>query len=239
MQNLILLSLVSQAGPTTGVSLNVWGLIMQAGWVVKGVMMLLVFASVVCWTIIFWKWMTLRTAKSANQKFADGFWAAGSLEAAQKAAKNHKEAPMMRVFDTGLQEYNQIVALKMGREEASELLESNVTRSLDKAIAIEAQEMHRNLQFLATTASAGPFIGLFGTVWGIMTSFINIGATGASNLAVVAPGIAEALIATAIGLFAAIPAAVYYNFFSAKIKEMTASMRHFSTEFMNTAKRSL
>jgi biopolymer transport protein TolQ len=99
--------------------------------------------------------------------------------------------------------------------------------------------MTKSLQFLATTASASPYIGLFGTVWGIMTSFINITATGSSTLKAVAPGIAEALIATAIGLFAAIPATVSYNFFASNVKRMSDSMRHFAAEFMNTAKRSL
>lgn len=235
MQNLILLSLISESGP----AINVWSLVAQAGWVVKGVMLLLVAASVLCWTIIFWKFMVLRAAKSANQQFADSFWAAGSLEAAQKAAKNHQDAPVTRVFEGGLQEYNQVMALKLERPVAAELLEENVSRSLEKCISIETQQLQKNLPFLATTASAGPFIGLFGTVWGIMTSFINIGATGASNLAVVAPGIAEALIATAIGLFAAIPAAVFYNIFSNAIREIGSSMRHFSADFMNTAKRSL
>ncbi len=240
MQNLILLSLITDAPVSSGVSLNVWGLIEQAGWVVKAVMLMLVAASVGCWTIIFGKWIALRNAKTANQKFADSFWQAGSLEGAQTAAKAHKDAPMTRVFDSGLHEYNQIVALKkLERGEQNELLEANVARSLDKAIQIESQQLQKNLQFLATTASAGPFIGLFGTVWGIMTSFINIGATGASNLAVVAPGIAEALIATAIGLFAAIPAAIYYNLYATKIKEISQSMRNFAVDFLNTAKRSL
>jgi len=237
MKNLILASLVAQSAD--GTSLNVWGLVMQAGWVVKAVMLLLVIASVISWTIILWKSMILRNARSANQKFADSFWAAGSLDAAQKASKSHLGAPMTRVFEGGLHEYSQIVALKLDRSDASELLESNVTRSLDKSILIEINGLQRNLQFLATTASAGPFIGLFGTVWGIMTAFINIGATGASNLAVVAPGIAEALIATALGLFAAIPAAIYYNFFAQAIRELKSGMSNFASDFLNTAKRSL
>lgn len=239
MKNLILASLVAQSAQSPGVSLNVWGLVMQAGWVVKAVMLLLVIASIVCWTIILWKSAILRNAKSANQKFSDSFWAAGSLEGAQKASKSHLSAPMTRVFESGLHEYNQITGLKMDREEASHLLESNVTRSLDKAILNESTGLQKNLQFLATTASAGPFIGLFGTVWGIMTAFINIGQTGASNLAVVAPGIAEALIATALGLFAAIPAAIYYNFFSNSIRELKNGMVNFAADFLNMAKRSL
>jgi len=202
-------------------------------------MVLLVVASIVCWTIIFWKFLLLRNAKSMNQKFADSFWAAGSLDSAQKAVKAHSAAPMTRVFESGLHEYNQVTGLKLNREDSVELLETNDTRSLEKAISQETESLQKNLQMLATTASAGPFIGLFGTVWGIMTSFINIGATGASNLAVVAPGIAEALIATAIGLFAAIPAAIYFNFFATEIKGITSSMRHFASDFLNTAKRSL
>src|SRR5690606_41279827 len=130
-------------------------------------------------------------------------------------------------------------ALNLSRENVVDLLETNVTRSLGKASQVEAAGLQAYLPFLASTASVAPFVGLFGTVWGIMTAFINIGATGASNLAVVAPGIAEALIATAMGLFAAIPAGLFYNFFVSRVKEIGTGMTYFVTDFMNTAKRSL
>lgn len=236
MQNFFLLSLVSQAGST----LNVLDLITQAGWVVKVVMALLLLSSIVCWTIIFWKWFfELRVASRENSRFAEVFWSAGSLDLAKKASAEFSHAPMTRVFQAGLQEFNQITSLKLNRESSIELIESNLARALVKSASVEAASLQKNLSFLASTASTAPFIGLFGTVWGIMTSFINIGATGASNLAVVAPGIAEALIATAMGLFAAIPAALYYNYFVNRIKNINFELNNFSSDFLNTAKRSL
>jgi biopolymer transport protein TolQ len=146
---------------------------------------------------------------------------------------------MTRVFQAGLLEFNSITALKLNRDNTIELIESNLARSLSKAVGVEAASLQRKLAFLASTASTAPFIGLFGTVWGIMTSFINIGATGASNLAVVAPGIAEALIATAMGLFAAIPAVLFYNYFVNRIRTISADLNNFSSDFLNTAKRSI
>lgn len=220
-------------------ALNPIDLILEAGWVVKGVMLMLVLMSIISWTIILGKYWLLKEADKKNNKFAEAFWASGSLEAAQRVSEAHPDAGMTRIFQTALHEFNQIGELNLQKQELYELLESNVSRSLDKAIKIEVTALQKYNSFLANTASAAPFIGLFGTVWGIMNSFINIGATGASNLAVVAPGIAEALIATAMGLFAAIPAVLYYNFFTSRIKDMANAMRHFSADFLNTAKRSL
>lgn len=220
-------------------ALNPIDLILEAGWVVKGVMLLLLIASFVSWFIIFYKWFLLKGVTEENLKFSDNFWAAGTLEGAARASKAFPQSPLTHIFETGIQEYNQIAQLKLSRDECFELLETNMTRCLQKAIKLETEKLMRSVSFLANTASAAPFIGLFGTVWGIMNSFINIGATGASNLAVVAPGIAEALIATAMGLFAAIPAVLFYNLFISRIKSLTSGMNHFATDFLNTAKRSL
>lgn len=229
------LTLVQQEAP----ALNPIDLILEAGWVVKAVMALLLLASFVSWVIIFYKWLLLKSVSRENAKFAESFWAAGTLEGASRASKAHPNAALTRIFESGLHEFNQINALKLSRADSIELLESNMTRALQKSIKIESEKLQKSLSFLANTASAAPFIGLFGTVWGIMNSFINIGATGASNLAVVAPGIAEALIATAMGLFAAIPAVLFYNFFTSHIRILTNNMNHFATDFLNTAKRSL
>lgn len=237
MINILLHSaLISNVNET---SLNVFDLVRQAGWVVQGVMLLLLAASIISWAIIFWKWMLLRNAAKDNKNFTESFWAAGSLEGATRASKAYPNASLTRVFETGVQEYNNVVNLNLGREQAIELLETNVTRSLQKATKVETQLMQTYVPFLANTASSAPFIGLFGTVWGIMNSFLNIGATGAANLAVVAPGIAEALIATALGLFAAIPAVIFYNYFTSRIKLLNNSMNYFITDFINIAKRSL
>ncbi|MDB5039231.1 MAG: flagellar motor protein MotA [Bacteriovoracaceae bacterium] len=235
MKNIFLMFLVGD----TSASLNPLDLISQAGWVVKGVMILLFSASIISWVIIFWKWWNLRDASDDNRKFADTFWSAGTLEGAQKASKSFPKAPLTRVFESGLQEFNQIKALKLDRDHTIELMETNIVRTLNKAAAVEAEGLNSYLAFLASTASTAPFIGLFGTVWGIMTSFINIGVSGASNLAVVAPGIAEALIATAMGLFAAIPAVLFYNFFINRIRGLRSAMDNFSSDFLNTAKRNI
>ena len=202
-------------------------------------MFILLIASIINWTIIFWKWWSLRTAAKLCQQFAESFWASGSLEGGTRASQNYPTTALARIFETGLHELNQTTALQLGRTETIELLETNLVRALNKASLIETTRMQSYLSFLASTASTAPFIGLFGTVWGIMTSFINIGATGASNLAVVAPGIAEALIATAMGLFAAIPAVLFYNFFVNKIKLLSHIIQNFSSDFLNAAKRSL
>lgn len=236
MINLFLhLSLV--AAPSE--ALNPIDLILDAGWVVKLVMLLLLIASILSWTIIIGKWWLLKEAEKKNIRFAEAFWSSGSLESASRISEAHPDAGLTRVFQAGLHEFNQVNQLNLNRSETIELLESNVTRSLEKASKIEVEGLKRHIGFLANTASSAPFIGLFGTVWGIMNSFINIGATGASSLGVVAPGIAEALIATAMGLFAAIPAVLFYNVFIGKIQLMTSAMRHFTADFLNTAKRSV
>ncbi len=235
MQNIFLNSLILDSAP----AIDIPSLIGQAGWVVKSVMALLFLASIISWTIIFWKWWTLRIASNENLGFADTFWASGTLEGATRASKHFPNAPLKRVFDGAMHEFGLIKGLSLSREQTIELIESNLARSLQKASSTETEGLQKYLAFLASTASVAPFIGLFGTVWGIMTSFINIGLSGASNLAVVAPGIAEALIATAIGLFAAIPAVLFYNFFINRIRGMATVMSNFSTDFLNTAKRSL
>lgn len=227
------------SNPTPGAQLNPWDLVLQAGLVVQGVMIILLLASIISWAIIFWKWWLLKDAAAQNRAFSESFWASGSLDGALRASKAHPDASLNRVFETGMNEYKQVSALDLSRDEKIELLESNVARSLDQAAKAESEKYRQYVPFLANTASAAPFIGLFGTVWGIMNSFIGIGATGASNLAVVAPGIAEALIATAMGLFAAIPAVLFYNFFINKIRILSSQMTQFSTAFLNTAKRNL
>jgi len=236
MKHLFFGLLLGEAGSST---LNPFDLIQQAGWVVKAVMLLLLIASFISWTIIFWKLFLVKKAEEDCHKFIESFWAAGTLEGATRASKAFPKAPLTRVFEAGLEEFNQVTALKLKREDTVELLETNVSRTLTKVANMELSGLQRYIPFLASTAGTAPFVGLFGTVWGIMTSFINIGATGASNLAVVAPGIAEALIATAMGLFAAIPAVLFYNYFISQIRNLGASMQHFSSDFMNTAKRSL
>jgi biopolymer transport protein TolQ len=224
---------------STGTALDPWKLVLQAHWVVQGVMILLLLSSIAAWAIIFWKMIFLRTSEKENQKFQEAFWAAGSMDAAIRAAKVHPQAGLTRIFDAGLQEFNQITALQLARVESLDLIESNVSRSLSKAVRVEGEILARFNGLLANIASAAPFIGLFGTVWGIMTAFLDIEAAGSSSLATVAPGIAEALIATAMGLFAAIPAVLFYNYFVSRSKIISTQMSGFSSDFINTAKRSV
>ncbi len=183
--------------------------------------------------------MYLRASARENKKFHDAFWAAGSLDAAVRASKAHPSAGLTRVFEAGLHEFNQINSLSLKRDETLDLIETNVTRALQKATKHESESISRFNGLLANIASSAPFIGLFGTVWGIMTAFLDIEAKGSSSLATVAPGIAEALIATAMGLFAAIPAVLAYNYFVARGKSFVTSMNAFAADFVNTAKRSL
>lgn len=236
MTNSFFLWLVAQ---TPDNALNPWELIKDASWVVQGVMLLLLVASVATWAVIFWKLFLLSAAKRENQQFTDSFWSAGSLDAAIRASKAHPNSSLTRIFEAGLQEFNQISELKLSRGDTIELLESNVARSLQKAARAEIELLQKFNSFLANVASVAPFVGLFGTVWGIMHAFLDINTMGSTDLVAVAPGIAEALIATAMGLFAAIPAVIFYNYFVSFSKKLNTSMSNFSSEFLNTAKRSL
>jgi biopolymer transport protein TolQ len=222
---------------------------LQAGPVVKLVLLLLVILSVTCWGIILFKYLMLRRAQENGQEFSDLFSKASSLMEVYHASKNIPPSPLLEVFEAGYRELSRLLAstgsgsseagsdpsvapLKMGGV-------GNVDRAMQKAKSRANTRLEKYLTFLATTGSTAPFIGLFGTVWGIMTAFRNIGATGSANLATVAPGIAEALIATAMGLFAAIPAVVAYNFFIHRVRVVTKDMENFSTDLINSIERHL
>ena len=239
----ILQNIVNATGNTPavvpGASIDPWKLVLDAHWVVQGVMLLLLISSIASWTVIFWKAAFLGSAAKSNKKFNEAFWTAGSMDAAIRASKATPDAGLTRIFEAGLHEFNQISGLKLERQDTLDLIESNVARALAKATRIEADSIQRFNGLLANIASSAPFIGLFGTVWGIMTAFIDINIKGSSSLATVAPGIAEALIATAMGLFAAIPAVLFFNYFVAKGKNFSTMMVGFSSDFLNTAKRSI
>ena len=223
---------------------------LQAGPVVKLVLFLLVVLSVACWGIILYKYLTLRRAQQNGQEFSDLFSKASSLMEVYHASKNIPSSPLLDVFEAGYRELSRLLAsssgsaspqtgsdpsvasLKMGGVD-------NVDRAMQKAKSRVTTHLEKYLTFLATTGSTAPFIGLFGTVWGIMSAFQAIGATGSANLATVAPGIAEALIATAVGLFAAIPAVVAYNFFLHWVRVVTKDMENFSTDLINSIERHL
>jgi len=210
-------------------------LISGAGLVVKLVLLVLVYFSVVSWTIIFFKLRSIHLASRDSERFLDFFWSKKRFDLIQQGAGAFAASPLTVLFRDGYQELlrgqkkiegddHEPVA-DLGRAE-------NVARALRRASTQETHRLEKYLTFLATTGSTAPFIGLFGTVWGIMDSFRSIGQTGSASLAVVAPGISEALIATAIGLVAAIPAVVAYNHFVNKVNVLTGEMDNFSQEFL-------
>jgi len=216
--------------------MNILDLIAGASWVVKTVLLILLFFSVFSWAIIFFKRKTLKSAAAQSQKFLNIFRKSRNLSDVNDAARKFQASPLAALFQSG---YKELAYWSKSNPELSlppAKLES-LNRALAKASNAEISKMERMMSFLATTGSVTPFIGLFGTVWGIMDAFIRIGATRSAGLTTVAPGIAEALIATAVGLFAAVPAVIAYNYFLNRIKDMITEMEDFSLEFLNIAEK--
>ncbi len=224
---------------TVAVNTNAWDAILTASPVVQITLLILVALSVVCWAVGFAKFYQLKQLKAANDPFLARFWKASSLESLNEDLDQYLDkSSVARVFRAGYLELQKLADHKGGGSGPLQLSGSdNLERSLRKAIDLEIAAMENKLTLLATTGSTGPFIGLFGTVWGIMGSFHKIGASGSASLAVVAPGISEALVATAIGLAAAIPAVVLYNNFVARIRREEIDLNNFATDFLNIAKR--
>lgn len=225
-----------------GVNMSAWHAITSANMVVQLVLLVLVFMSVVCWAIILGKRKQIKAMEGANRPFEDAFWKANSLDDIFESLKNHPDSNMGNVFRAGYLELRKIADSNLAEkrdDQTPPLLTGidNLQRALNKTIDSEIGLMENRLSLLATTGSTGPFIGLFGTVWGIMSAFQKIGMTGTASLAVVAPGISEALIATAIGLFAAIPATVAYNHFVTEVKKQELMLNNFAADFLNIAKR--
>jgi biopolymer transport protein TolQ len=215
--------------------LNTWDLIKNASGVVIFVMLVLLAMSVTCWYIIGYKLIYLRRATRESEEFLDGFWKL-DIAAVKERAQVLRWSPLSHMFLAGFAELSK---LQQGQEKggSQEGYLENVERALGKAQLKEMTRLESMLPFLATTGSAGPFIGLFGTVWGIMNSFRAIGAMKSASVANVAPGIAEALIATAIGLVAAIPAVMAYNLFVRRTKVLSSEMETFSRDFLNIVRR--
>jgi len=211
-------------------------LIANAGPVVKAVLLVLLYFSVVSWAIILLKQRMVFRATRDSERFLDFFWAKKRFDVIGHGLKDYAHSPLTVLFREGYQELLKGQRRHEGEEESfvAELGGAeNVARALRRATTSETHRLEKYLTFLATTGSTAPFIGLFGTVWGIMDAFHGIGKTGSASLAVVAPGISEALVATAIGLVAAIPAVVGYNHFVNKINVLTGEMDNFSQEFLN------
>ena len=213
-----------------------------AGAVVQAVLLLLLGFSVVSWAIILMKRRQIRRAERESDRFIDIFWDAKNLTAINTASLDLKESPVAQVFRAGYQELVRLTRAKRqaasGEDMSTDLggIE-NVERAMKRAATQEITKLERSLTFLATTASAAPFVGLFGTVWGIMNAFRGLSVTQSSSIQAVAPGISEALIATAIGLAAAIPAVIAYNHFAGQVRVLSAEMDNFASEFLNIAER--
>lgn len=216
-------------------------LIARSGLTVKLVLLILASASVVSWAIVLSKYRSIKKAEADNKRFLDFFWSSKSLEDILRKADTYPHSTIATVFQSGFKELQKVTAARTALPLAAATLTEveNIKRALLRSAHQEVSALERNVSFLASTASAGPFIGLFGTVWGIMNSFRQIGMMQNANLAVVAPGISEALIATAVGLAAAIPAAIFYNYFANHIRRMAMDMDNFSQDLLNIVQRGL
>ncbi len=227
--------------------LSIIDMILHAGPVGQMVMVTLLIFSLISWAIVFMKFKLFRNVKRDTEDFLDTFWSSTNLNEAYNCAEDFPYCPEATVFSSGFNELQKINRIRSRKEDtgSEKTLDSqlasmdNLKRAIRKAESQEISQMGKLLPFLATTGSATPFIGLFGTVWGIMASFHDIGMRGSASLAVVAPGISEALIATAAGLAAAIPAVIFFNYYSNVLAEIDNDIQNFSTDFLNLVERDL
>ena len=227
--------------PNGSLTIGVVDLVLNAGPVAKFVLIVLGIFSVACWALIVEKWWQLRRVKKETLRFLRIFREGRRFSVIYSAAKKYPDSPLAQLYVAA---YQEIAGTNPVAEMVDHILDDQedglnadrldaVERAMRRAAAVEIPRMERYLPFLATTASTAPFIGLFGTVWGVMDSFRGIGAQGSASLAVVAPGISEALIATAAGLGAAIPAVIAYNFFVNRVKHWVSEMEGFSLDLLN------
>lgn len=221
------------AFPPLLLQVSIWDLISRAKPVPMAAMVILLIFSILSWAIVFSKWNVFRKARLANRRFLRAFRKATGLEAVALAVEQYRISPLVTLFEFGYEEIERQVSAR-----GTLMNKLALERSLQLAIGEEVAKLEHNMNWLATTASVCPFIGLFGTVWGIIDAFSALGLAGSATLRAVAPGISEALVATALGLGAAIPAAIFYNYFGHVIREMGARMEDFTLEFMNFAERS-
>jgi len=225
------------SSPTAGKELDIFQLVLSSGGVVLFVLFLLIAFFVVTTFVIGYKLFQLSRANNESGQFLDEFFQSKRLEDMYERAKQLPRSPVAAMFRTGYLELKRLNKQTDGVERDPEGDLENIERSLRRSYIAELTVLEGLTPFLATVGSSAPFVGLFGTVWGIMDAFRNIGSKGSANLSTVAPGIAEALIATAIGLVAAIPAVMAYNFFARRIKVLANEMDTFSNDFLNLVKR--
>lgn len=227
---------------------SLFDMVLHSGFVVKLVLLVLLIFSVISWAIILMKYLNIRKVARENALFMSSYMKSTKLSEILPDAKRFRDSTLAEVFRAGYVELAKLSRTVRGSLSGKDLPDAggqgleiadidNVERAMNRACGAETTKLEATLGFLATTGSASPFIGLFGTVWGIMDTFKAIGARGSATLAVVAPGISEALVATAAGLAAAIPAVIFYNYFLIRVKNMTLDMDHFVLEILNIVER--
>jgi biopolymer transport protein TolQ len=223
----------------TSHDLSIWGLFLAADLVVKLVMLLLILASIWSWAIIFEKLRSIGHESRLADDFEDEFWSGGALDHLYDRLGAVPEGTMPRVFSAAMREWQRATSRGVGSGDSIHSLSQRIERTMSVTISRELSAVEKGMTFLASVGSVAPFVGLFGTVWGIMNSFQSIAQSKNTSLAVVAPGIAEALFATALGLAAAIPAVVAYNRFSSQIEGLASRLETFSGEFSTILSRQL
>ncbi|MEA3486954.1 MAG: protein TolQ [Thermodesulfobacteriota bacterium] len=223
---------------------NALDMILDSGPMVQFVLLLLLFFSVVSWAIILMKYRAIKKSRRENDMFLDRYMKINKLSEVFPESKKFRYSQIAEVFRAGYTELVKVAGIRrevLSDADSEVSLEmrglDNIERALNRACDSETTKLESSLGFLATTGSSCPFIGLFGTVWGIMNAFKGIGVKGSATLAVVAPGISEALIATAAGLAAAIPAVIFYNYYTNKVRTITVETDSFSSEFLNIVER--
>lgn len=228
--------LVTVIGASSDDGFSIVELVLSADLVVQLVLFGLIGMSVACWGIIVNKWNVVRRAQSQSAAFVEAFWKAPDLDQVYQRCGRWPSSPVAEVFKAGYVELGRLTsgagpgAMDLG-------LTENIERALRRTTNTELSQLERLIPFLATTGSTAPFIGLFGTVWGILRAFQKIGETGQASIQTVGPDIAHALVATAVGLLAAIPAVMAYNYFNTRIKEIHGEIDAFSSDFLNIVKR--
>lgn len=230
------------------VSVGALDIIANASPIVQLTLFVLIAFSVFSWGIIIFKYGTVQRCYRNTEAFLDTFWSGKSMDNIYSESKKYPGSAVAKIFQSGYVELQRLMEKERQKHGSSNNVDmlklvppessiGNLERALSRASRSETMRLERSLNFLATAGSTAPFIGLFGTVWGIMNAFQNIGAQGGASLATVAPGIAEALIATAVGLACAIPAVMGYNFYAHKVRSLKAQMENFAGDFLNIVKR--
>ena len=222
------------ASTRDGGDLSILSLLTGADLIVQLTLLVLVFMSFGCWAIIVQKYLRLRSATRQSAKFLDVFWKSKKLDSVYEQTGSFRKSPIAEVFKAGYQELAKVTA---GGNKADAV--DNLTRTLRRATSVETVNLERYITFLATTGATAPFIGLFGTVWGILRAFQKLSGATQASIQVVGPDIAHALIATAVGLVAAIPAVMAFNYFNSSLRRLNTEMDNFSSDFLNIVKRHL